>query len=97
METTKTLLKENGVNLMLTVVDTPGFGDAVDNSDWWVLLEVYGWRIGLIFGGGGRGFKAWFVDSWRVSATIKDTGSHSFLRALIASKPHQEGRYDYWL
>ncbi|KAF2363981.1 Septin-type guanine nucleotide-binding (G) domain [Trinorchestia longiramus] len=35
VETTKVLLKENGVNLMLTVVDTPGFGDAVDNSDCW--------------------------------------------------------------
>ena len=34
VETTKVLLKENGVNLMLTVVDTPGFGEAVDNSDW---------------------------------------------------------------
>jgi len=29
------LLKENGVNLTLTVVDTPGFGDAVDNSNCW--------------------------------------------------------------
>ena len=29
------LLKEGGVNLSLTVVDTPGFGDAVDNSDCW--------------------------------------------------------------
>ncbi|XP_018009991.1 septin-7 isoform X3 [Hyalella azteca] len=35
VETTKVLLKENAVNLMLTVVDTPGFGDAVDNSDCW--------------------------------------------------------------
>ncbi|XP_076047096.1 septin 7-like protein pnut isoform X3 [Oratosquilla oratoria] len=35
VDTTKVLLKENGVNLMLTVVDTPGFGDAVDNSDCW--------------------------------------------------------------
>lgn len=34
VETTKVLLKENGVNLHLTVVDTPGFGDAVDNSEW---------------------------------------------------------------
>lgn len=34
VETTKVLLKENGVNLTLTVVDTPGFGDAVDNSNW---------------------------------------------------------------
>lgn len=35
METNKVLLKENGVNLTLTIVDTPGFGDAVDNSDCW--------------------------------------------------------------
>ncbi|GFG28388.1 hypothetical protein Cfor_01759, partial [Coptotermes formosanus] len=35
VETTKVLLKENGVNLTLTVVDTPGFGDAVDNSNCW--------------------------------------------------------------
>lgn len=36
VETTKILLKENGVNLHLTMVDTPGFGDAVDNSNCWV-------------------------------------------------------------
>ncbi|KAK3086030.1 hypothetical protein FSP39_012387 [Pinctada imbricata] len=35
VETTKCLLKENGVQLQLTVVDTPGFGDAVDNSNCW--------------------------------------------------------------
>jgi len=35
VETNKVLLKEGGVNLSLTVVDTPGFGDAVDNSDCW--------------------------------------------------------------
>lgn len=34
VESTKVLLKENGVNLTLTVVDTPGFGTAVDNSNW---------------------------------------------------------------
>lgn len=34
VETTKVMLRENGVNLTLTVVDTPGFGDAVDNSNW---------------------------------------------------------------
>lgn len=34
VETTKVVLRENGVNLTLTVVDTPGFGDAVDNSNW---------------------------------------------------------------
>lgn len=35
VETTKALLRENGVNLTLTIVDTPGFGDAVDNSNCW--------------------------------------------------------------
>jgi len=35
VETHKVLLKEGGVNLTLTVVDTPGFGDAVDNSNCW--------------------------------------------------------------
>lgn len=34
VDTTKVLLKENSVNLSLTIVDTPGFGDAVDNSNW---------------------------------------------------------------
>lgn len=27
---------ERGVKLRLTVVDTPGFADAVDASNWWV-------------------------------------------------------------
>nr|CAD7197998.1 unnamed protein product [Timema douglasi] len=35
VETSKVLLRENGVNLTLTIVDTPGFGDAVDNSNCW--------------------------------------------------------------
>nr|CAB3265978.1 septin-7 [Phallusia mammillata] len=35
VETTKVLVKENGVSLRLTICDTPGFGDAVDNSDCW--------------------------------------------------------------
>lgn len=30
-----TTIEENGVNLKLTVVDTPGFGDAIDNTDSW--------------------------------------------------------------
>lgn len=41
VETTKVLLKENGVNLTLTIVDTPGFGDAVDNSNCWVPIIEY--------------------------------------------------------
>lgn len=36
VETHRVLLKEGaGVNLTLTIVDTPGFGDAVDNSNCW--------------------------------------------------------------
>lgn len=35
VETSQVLLKESGVNLTLTIVDTPGFGDAIDNSNCW--------------------------------------------------------------
>lgn len=35
VETSVVMLKEKGVNLTLTIVDTPGFGDAVDNSNCW--------------------------------------------------------------
>lgn len=41
VETSCTLLKENGVNLTLTIVDTPGFGDAVDNSNCWQPIIDY--------------------------------------------------------
>lgn len=41
VETNRCLLKEKGVNLSLTVVDTPGFGDAVDNSDCWQPVLEY--------------------------------------------------------
>ena len=29
-------IEEKGVKLRLTVVDTPGFGDAVDNRQWYI-------------------------------------------------------------
>lgn len=35
VEKTQVLLREGGVQLLLTVVDTPGFGDSVDNSNCW--------------------------------------------------------------
>lgn len=35
VEQSKVLVKEGGVQLLLTIVDTPGFGDAVDNSNWY--------------------------------------------------------------
>lgn len=28
-------IEEKGVKLKLTIVDTPGFGDAVNNTEWW--------------------------------------------------------------
>lgn len=28
-------IEEKGVKLKLTIVDTPGFGDAVNNNEWW--------------------------------------------------------------
>lgn len=41
VETRKCLLKEKGVNLLLTVVDTPGFGNAVNNFDCWQPVLEY--------------------------------------------------------
>lgn len=41
VESTKVSLKENGVQLQLTTVDTPGFGDAVDNSNCWQTIIDY--------------------------------------------------------
>ncbi|XP_076868450.1 septin 7b isoform X1 [Brachyhypopomus gauderio] len=35
VDQSKVLMKEGGVQLLLTMVDTPGFGDAVDNSNCW--------------------------------------------------------------
>ncbi|MBN3274499.1 SEPT7 protein, partial [Polyodon spathula] len=35
VEQSKVFIKEGGVQLLLTIVDTPGFGDAVDNSNCW--------------------------------------------------------------
>jgi len=32
-------IEERGVKLRLTVVDTPGFGDAIDNSDRYFLKK----------------------------------------------------------
>lgn len=34
-------IEERGVKLRLTVVDTPGFGDAVDNRQWCVHVCTY--------------------------------------------------------
>lgn len=34
IETNTVEIEEKGIRLRLTVVDTPGFADAVDNTDW---------------------------------------------------------------
>lgn len=31
-------IEERGVKLRLTVVDTPGYGDAINSQDWYVIL-----------------------------------------------------------
>jgi len=41
VDTSQVLLQESGVNLSLTIVDTPGFGDAVDNSECWSPVISY--------------------------------------------------------
>ncbi|XP_074854496.1 septin-1 isoform X3 [Carettochelys insculpta] len=41
MERRAAELEEGGVRVKLTVVDTPGFGDAVDNADCWVPIVDY--------------------------------------------------------
>ena len=41
VETHEVALEENGVRLALTVVDTPGFGDAVDNTECWQPIIAY--------------------------------------------------------
>ncbi len=38
-------IQEGGVHLNLTLVDTPGFGDVVDNSNWWVRVCVCLWSV----------------------------------------------------
>lgn len=41
VEKTKVLLKEQNVNLLLTVVDTPGFGSSIDQSNCWQPIADY--------------------------------------------------------
>lgn len=41
VDSTSVLLNEKGVNLRLTIVDTPGFGEAIDNTNCWVPITEY--------------------------------------------------------
>jgi septin family protein len=36
IESSTVEIEERGVKLKLTVVDTPGFGDSLDNSEWYI-------------------------------------------------------------
>lgn len=33
-------IEERGVKLRLTVVDTPGYGDAINSQDWYTITEL---------------------------------------------------------
>ena len=35
-----TVIVENGVRLRLNIVDTPGYGDQVNNEAWYVLIQL---------------------------------------------------------
>jgi septin family protein len=38
LKTDNLVIEENGVKLRLNIVDTPGYGDQVNNDRWYVLL-----------------------------------------------------------
>lgn len=38
-------IDENGVRLRLNIVDTPGYGDQVNNDNWWVFYEYLRERL----------------------------------------------------
>jgi septin 7 len=52
IDSSSIILKEKGVQLRLTIVDTPGFGDSVDNSNWFLfsflffkfILKYFSWE-----------------------------------------------------
>lgn len=50
-------LEEEGVRISLTVVDTPGFGDGIDNEYWWVVCFTAKKWLGLMEGQFPRDFK----------------------------------------
>jgi hypothetical protein len=44
------VITENGVKLRLNIVDTPGYGDLINNEGWWVLLPNSPIPISLFLG-----------------------------------------------
>ncbi|UXI19017.1 Islet cell autoantigen 1 [Sarcoptes scabiei] len=41
IDTTSVLIKQEPIDVFLTIVDTPGFGDQLDNSDCWKSIETF--------------------------------------------------------
>jgi len=41
LEASMVEIEERGVKLRLTVVDTPGYSDAINNNDWYVCIHVF--------------------------------------------------------
>ncbi len=56
MRASSVQVQEGGVHLNLTLVDTPGFGDVVDNSNWYVV------RVAMLMCG--LGLSHLFSCSW---------------------------------
>jgi len=50
-------IEERGVKLRLTIVDTPGFNDAVDATHWYSYGDYVTFRCVLIVA-------IWWVDAW---------------------------------
>nr|VZI39109.1 unnamed protein product [Spirometra erinaceieuropaei] len=75
------LLKENGVSLKLTVIDTPGFGDSVNNSECWQpILDFIDARFDEYLAAEGR------VS--RNSAAIPDKRVHACLYFIAPTGHH---------
>ena len=49
IDSSSIILKEKSVQLRLTIVDTPSFGDSVDNSNWFVYFSFKYISILFIF------------------------------------------------
>ena len=77
IDSSSIILKEKGVQLRLTIVDTPGFGDAVDNSNWYVFISSKKTSRSLVL-------------SWQPIIDYIDTKYEEYLNAesRVIRKPH---------
>lgn len=78
IDSSSIILKEKGVQLRLTIVDTPGFGDAVDNSNWFVFRH------------GERCVQRLFSFSWQPILDYIDAKYEEYLNAesRVVRKSH---------